>query len=145
MDPDFTDRIDVKDRIAAFKRSLAGRRDVLTRAFDDVRGHVRRAADAIQAAVAAGRPVVPEVDYRTIRDGHVPETTRVAIRRTGCVVVRGVFPVAVASGWFDELGVYLETNRYEEREVEKRSLDLYFSALKAGRRRSSTCIGRSRR
>ena len=133
MDRDSTNSVDVSDEIAAFKRSLAGRRDVLKRAYDDVRGHVARTADAIQAAVAAGRPVVPEVDYRTIRDGHVPETTRVAIRRTGCVVVRGVFPVSVASAWFDELGAYLETNRYEEREVEKRSLDLYFSALKAGR------------
>ena len=38
-----------------------------------------------------------------------------------------------ASDWFAELGEYLETNRYEEREVEKRSLDKYFAALKAGK------------
>ncbi|HZA33565.1 MAG TPA: YbiU family protein [Vicinamibacterales bacterium] len=133
MDRDSIDTVDVSEEIAAFKRSLAGRRDVLKRAYDDVRAHVGRTADAIQAAVAAGKPVVPEVEFRTIRDGQVPEATRVAIRRTGCVVVRGVFPVSVASAWFDELGAYLETNRYEEREVEKRSLDLYFSALKAGR------------
>ena len=30
-------------------------------------------------------------------------------------------------------GEYLETNDYEQREVEKRSLDKYFSALKAGK------------
>jgi hypothetical protein len=133
MDRHSTNTVDVSEEIAAFKRSLAGRRDVLKRAYDDVRGHVGRTADAIQTAVAAGKPVVPEVDFRTVRDGQVPEATRVAIRRTGCVVVRGVFPVSVASAWFDELGAYLETNHYEEREVEKRSLDLYFSALKAGR------------
>src|SRR5215212_2857951 len=89
MDRDSTNTVDVSEEIAAFKRSLAGRRDVLKRAYDDVRGHVGRTADVIQAAVAAGKPVVPDVDFRTIRD--------------------------------------------EEREVEKRSLDLYFSALKAGR------------
>src|SRR5688572_13220450 len=94
MDRDLTNTVDVSEEIAAFKRSLAGRRDVLKRAYDDVRGHVGRTADAIQAAVAAGKPVVPEVDFRTIRDGQVPEATRVAIRRTGCVVVRGVFPVS---------------------------------------------------
>ena len=39
----------------------------------------------------------------------------------------------MASDWFGELGEYLDTNRYEQREVEKRSLDQYFSALKAGK------------
>ena len=76
---------------------------------------------------------MPEVDYRHIKDGHVSDATRAAIRKTGCVVVRGVFPASVASAWFDELGEYLDTNRYEAREVEKRGLDKYFAALKAGR------------
>jgi hypothetical protein len=48
-------------------------------------------------------------------------------------VVRSVFPEAVANDWFAELGEYLERNKYEEREAEKRSLDKYFSALKAGK------------
>ena len=79
------------------------------------------------------RPVVPEVDYRDIRGGSVSEGMRQAIRRTGCAIVRGVFPETVASGWFAELGEYLEANDYEGREVEKRGLDQYFSALKAGK------------
>lgn len=133
MDEDRTNRLEVTDRIAAFKHSLADRRETLARAYKEVKEHVRRAADAIQADAAAGRPVVPEVDYRTIRDGLVSDTTRAAIRRTGCVVVRGVFPPAMASAWFAELGEYLDANRYEAREIEKRSLDQYFSALKAGR------------
>ena len=82
---------------------------------------------------AAGRPVVPRSTTATSSDGNVSDATRAAIRETGCAVVRGVFPAAVASGWFDEVGEYLDDNRYEEREVEKRSLDKYFSALKAGK------------
>jgi hypothetical protein len=124
---------DVSDQIAAFKRSVAPRRGVLERAFTDVKDHVRRAADAIGARVAAGRPVVPEIDYSDIRDGRVPAAARVEIREAGCAVVRGVFPASMASGWFDELGEYLRTNRYEEREIEKRSLDKYFSALESGK------------
>jgi hypothetical protein len=123
----------VTDRIVAFKRSLADRRDALERAYGEVRAHVRQAADAIQADLAAGRPVVPEVEYRDISGGKVSDTTRAWIRSTGCAVVRGVFPPAVATDWFGQLGAYLESNRYEEREVEKRSLDQYFSALKAGK------------
>ena len=125
--------LDVRDRVVAFKRTLAPNRARLTRAFADVKDHVSRAADRILADVAAGRPVVPELDYRDIRKGKVPEALRRSIRSSGCAVVRGVFPERLARDWFAELGEYLETNRYEEREVEKRSLDRYFSGLKAGR------------
>lgn len=123
----------VADQIVAFKRSLAPRREALRRAFDEVKDQVRRAADTIREDLACGRPVVPELDYRDIKSGSVSEGTRQAIRRTGCAVVRGVFPVSVARAWFAELGAYLETNNYEEREIEKRSLDKYFSALNAGK------------
>jgi hypothetical protein len=133
MGQDAAESFDVTDRIVAFKRALAPRRDALARAFVEVRDDVTRAADAILADTAAGRPVVPELEYRHIRDGKVPDSSLAAIRRTGCAVVRGVFPAAVASGWFAELGEYLDTNRYEQREVEKRDLDKYFSGLKAGR------------
>jgi len=124
---------DVKDKVVAFKRAMAPRRDALKAAFQDVRDHVRRRADAVQAAQAAGRQVVPEIAYSDIRDGKVSDATRQAVRQSGCAVVRGVFPEAQARAWFDELGEYLDTNRYEEREVEKRSLDKYFSQLKAGK------------
>jgi hypothetical protein len=127
------EEIDARDRIVAFKRSLAPRRDVLKRAYADVTEHVRRAADKVREDVASGRPVVPELEYRDIKDTNVQEATRQAIRKTGCAVVRGVFPVDVARDWFAELGEYLKGNRYEQREVEKRSLDKYFSALKAGK------------
>ena len=133
MHPKATNELDVSDRIVAFKRSLAPQRDALKRAFVEVKDHVSRAVEAIRADAAAGRPVVPEVDYRDINENKVSDETRIAIRKTGCAVVRGVFPASVASGWFAELGAYLETNHYEEREIEKRSLDKYFSALKAGK------------
>ena len=128
-----TDAIDVTGRIVAFKRSLAPRREVLTRAFGEVTDHVRRAADAIRTDAEAGRPVVPEIAYGDIRDGKVPDAITAAIRKTGCAVARGVFPSQVASDWFAELGEYLAANRYEERETEKRGLDKYFAALKAGK------------
>ena len=125
--------VDVRDQIVAFKRRLAPNRERLKQAYEDVKGHVSRSVDRILKDVAAERPVVPELDYRDIRDGTVSDATRQSIRNSGCAVIRGVFSAARASDWFAELGEYLETNRYEEREVEKRSLDKYFSALKAGK------------
>jgi hypothetical protein len=124
---------DVSSQIAAFKRSLLPRRQALARAFSEVKEHVRRASDAIRDKAARGQKVVPDLEFREIESGTVSEETRAWIREAGCAVVRGVVPSSVASGWFDDLGEYLDINRYEEREVEKRSLDRYFSALKAGK------------
>jgi Gig2-like len=124
---------DVGDRIVAFKQAMAPRRAELKRAFGEVRDHIARAAGTIQAEQAAGRPVIPEIAYGDIAAGAVGDEAKAAIRRTGSAIVRGVYPQDVADGWFAELCDYLDTNHYEEREVEKRSLDKYFSALKAGK------------
>jgi len=125
--------VDVRDQITAFKRKLAPRREVLNRAYEDVRDYVKRAVDIVLREVAAGRAVVPELNYPDIRNDSVPEAIRQSIRNTGCAVVRGVFRADVAHDWFAEVGEYLEMNYYEQLEVEKRSLDKYFSALKAGK------------
>jgi Protein of unknown function (DUF1479) len=125
-------QVDVSNQIIAFKRKLAPRREALKRAYADVRDHVKRAADIILRDVDAGRTVVPELDYRDIRNNTVPDAIRQLIRSTGCAVVRGVFPADLARDWFAEIGEYLERNHYEQQEVEKRGLDKYFSALKAG-------------
>jgi hypothetical protein len=125
--------IDVRDQIIAFKRALAPRREVLKRAYAEVRDYVNRAVDIVLKEAAAGRAVVPELDYRDIRNNTVPEATRQSIRKSGCAVVRGVFPAELAGEWFAQVGEYLEMNHYEELEGEKRSLDKYFSALKAGK------------
>ena len=133
IDAGSASEFDVNDQIVAFKRRMAPRRDVLKGAFADVRDHVSRAVDRIRTDSAAGRPVVPELAFSEISSGTVADATRAAIRRTGCAIVRGVFPEGQASDWFAEVGRYLEDNDYEGREIEKRSLDQYFSKLKAGK------------
>jgi Protein of unknown function (DUF1479) len=124
---------DVRDQIVAFKRKLLPRREDLKRAYAEVKDHVNRAVDIVRREVAAGRAVVPEIDYRDIRNNTVAEGIRQSIRKSGCAVVRGVFPGHLAGEWFAQVGEYLETNNYEQLEGEKRSLDKYFSALKAGK------------
>jgi Gig2-like len=124
---------DVRDRVVAFKRSMTPRREALKRAYADVTDHVRRAVETVLSNAAAQRPVVPEISYADIKGNNVQDVSRQAIRKAGCVVVRGVFPPSLARDWFIQIGEYLEANHYEEREVEKRSLDKYFSALKAGK------------
>jgi hypothetical protein len=125
-----TSDFDVTDQIIAFKRSLSPRRGVLRKAFTEVTEHIERSVEAIRAAAAVGQPTIPEISYDQIRDGKVSAKVGADVRRTGCAVVRGVFPRAVASGWFDELGEYLEVNRYEERWAERSHLDKYFTEVK---------------
>ena len=124
---------DVSDEIVAFKHRIRPRKAELKKAFDDVRDFVKREAAAIQSDDAAGRPVVPELAYKDIEAGKVSDAAKKSIRKHGCAVVRGVFPASQATEWFEEVGTYLQENRYEEKEIEKRSLDKYFSALKAGK------------
>src|SRR6185295_16986853 len=119
---------DVAGQIVAFKRKMAPKSDVLRRAYDDVRGEVMRAADRIRTDNAAGRPTVPELSYADIKTGKVSDATRAAIRKSGVTIIRGVFPATQGTEWFEEVGRYLEDNDYEKKEVEKRSLDKYFSA-----------------
>ena len=84
---------DVSDQIVAFKRELAPRRAELKRAFAEVRDHIARAADAIQADRAAGRLGDPRDRLSpTSPPARSATTTRAAIRRTGCAIVRGVYP-----------------------------------------------------
>lgn len=131
MQPKPADTLDVTDKIIAFKRSLAPRKGELKRAFDEVSAHIEHEVEAIRTATAAGRAVIPEIGYDAIRDGKVSPALGEAVRRSGCAIVRGVFPRAVASGWFDEVGEYLESNKYEARWAERGNLDKYFAEVKS--------------
>jgi len=133
MHAETSDGDGVSKAIVAFKRRMAPRRDTLKRAFGEAKDHISRAADSIRKESAGGRTVIPEIEYSDIRDSSVLEAARASIRKTGCAIVRGVFPQSQASDWFAEVGAYLEANDYDKLEVEKRSLDKYFSALKAGK------------
>ncbi len=56
--------VDVREQIIRFKRKLAPNRAALKRAFASAKDQISRAADLILREVAAGRAVVPELEYR---------------------------------------------------------------------------------
>jgi hypothetical protein len=64
-------------------------------------------ADVEQSPTSA----VPAVAFDELE--LLPTSTVDAIRRRGCVVVRGTFDRAEAEEWDDEIGRYLEANRFE--------------------------------
>jgi hypothetical protein len=123
----------IKDQIVKTKRALGAGSSRLKEAFRRIEDRIRRETEIIKAEIAARRSPLPEVDFKTVKDDKVPEATRNAIRRRGFAVIRGVYPKAQAEEWNEELGRYIDENRYYEKAEKKRGLDKYFSQLDSAR------------
>lgn len=120
--------IDISDYVRTTRRELSALNEV-PGSFEQLAGEMRRETDAIVSAQAAGRSVVPEVQYRDIERNSVPARAIEAIRHRGCAIIRGVFPAAQATAWNEELGDYLDQNSYIDRAREKVGMDTYFGDL----------------
>ncbi len=67
----------------------------------------------IEAAKARGEQVWPVVDYADIAAGAVSDDALAAVRRRGCLVVRGHFPEQTALDWDAALVDYVERNDFD--------------------------------
>lgn len=105
---------DVGAAIRAAKARLRGQIGDVTAVFAEAEAAMRAEAAAVAADRAAGRPVWPVVRFGDIAAGTVPVATADAIRRRGCVVVRGTFPRERAEGWDASLASYADQNGFAE-------------------------------
>jgi hypothetical protein len=105
---------DVGAAIQAAKARLRGQIGDVAAVFAEAEAAMRAEAAAVAAERAAGRPVWPVVRFGDIAAGTVPAATADAIRRRGCVVVRGTFPRERAEGWDAALASYADQNRFAE-------------------------------
>lgn len=120
---------DPRPYIAETKRRLRARQDVAA-SLSALTERVRQEIDAVLDEIARGGTGIPELPYDAIAEGTVTGAEREAIRRTGCVIIRGVFPRAQAEAWNRELGDYIDANDYYTKAKAKAGLDKYFSDLK---------------
>ena len=104
----------VRSAISAMKSEVRSQMDVAD-VFADVRDAMEAESAEIRSADDRGASVIPEIGYDQIESNSVPDETIREIHRRGCVIVRGVFERSQAERWNDEIGEYLETNRYAER------------------------------
>ena len=86
----------------------------------------------IRRAHAHGRDVIPVVPFADIASGAVDPHAVTAIRTHGAVVIRGVFDPQQARDWNDEIGAYLDANRFTDR-LHARAEDRYFGNLASGK------------
>jgi hypothetical protein len=105
---------DVGAAIQAAKARLRSQIGDVAAVFAEAEAAMRAEAAVVAADRAAGRPVWPVVRFGDIAAGTVPAATADAIRRRGCVVVRGTFPRERAEGWDAALAGYADQNRFAE-------------------------------
>lgn len=114
---------------AHLRRQLGDPRDAFAVATADMQVAVDEIV-AERESSAEGASVVPTVDFSDVATGRVDATTREAIARRGCVVVRRTFPRDQAVAWDGEVAAYLERNEFAagDRSVD----DGIFAGLAAG-------------
>lgn len=103
---------DVPAAIGAAKAELRAQIGDVDAAYRRVLDHLTPLIDEVVALRDAGRPVWPELDYARIAAGDVTDAEREAIRRRGCLVVRGHFPRDEALAWDRRLEEYVDANDF---------------------------------
>jgi hypothetical protein len=124
-----TKNFDTAPFIAQAKRDIKSNNEV-EKAFNNIRDRIRRAVDDVVDQQAKTAAVVPEISYAAVSENKVSKADIDAIRQRGCAIVRDVFSRQKAEDWNNELGDYLDSNRYLEHAREKAGLDDYFGDLK---------------
>ena len=109
----------VKESIAKTKRALGASSAKLKDAFRRLEDRIKREAEIIQEVVASGRSPLPEVEFASVKAGKVSDDKLGEIRKRGFAIIRGVFPRAQAEEWNEQLGRYIEDNKYYEKAAKK--------------------------
>ena len=99
---------------SALRARIAASGRTVEEVFAVVEDRVRVEVEAVEADLAAGCTVWPEIEYADIAAGRVSPEQVAAVQRRGCVVVRGHFPHEQALQWDRDILDYVEANRFFE-------------------------------
>ena len=109
---------DLPAAVHQVKDALRARIEASGRTVHEVLGvmeaRVRARVAEIAANNASGTTAWPVIDYADIKAGTVTPGEIAALRRRGCLVVRGHFSRDQALGWDQEIVGYAERNRFFE-------------------------------
>jgi hypothetical protein len=119
--------------IQAKKRQARLQIGDVERVLAEVENDLRTEVEGIAASRGRGESIIPELDYRLVREGKVPDAVKAKIRRRGAAVVRNVFPRSQAEAWNDSIGDYLARNDYVNKAATRDAGDRYFTSLKSSR------------
>ena len=104
--------------LPALLEDLGLSRDDVVELFAELTERITAEVEAVEAEHRAGA-VWPTAEFADVAAGRVDDATAEAVRRRGCVVVRGNFERAQAVDWDRGVGDYLAVNGFEERFAER--------------------------
>nr|WP_315428706.1 YbiU family protein [uncultured Albidiferax sp.] len=119
--------LDFHNQIIAAKRQLRAQIPDLKERFDALTRNIEAQVETIERERAQGLQPVPDVQFSQLDTLDAAQIAR--IKQRGCLVIRGVFDPARVAQWNADLASYISDNHYLDKEVSKRGIDKYFSAL----------------
>lgn len=104
----------IREVKAAIRARIEASGRTVEEVFAVVEAAVRERVDEIVAAKLRGESVWPVVEYADIESGRVTPEQLAALKRRGCLVVRGHFPREQALAWDGDIVDYVESNQFFE-------------------------------
>ncbi len=100
--------------------------------FREVESEMRHKVDEIARERAAGRPVIPTLQYSDVAAGSVSPELVKQVKARGACVIRKTFEPEQAKAWDDGIAKYVEENRLDEK-LANAAEDKYFGTLAAAK------------
>ncbi|MET0417423.1 MAG: DUF1479 domain-containing protein [Actinoplanes sp.] len=104
----------IREIKSALRARIAASGRTVEEVFAVVESRLRAEVEEIEAARARGEQIWPVVDYADIARGTVTADQLAALRRRGCLVIRGHFPREQALAWDSSIVDYVESNQFFE-------------------------------
>ena len=122
---------DIQQQIQDAKKHLCADPAQLKHSFEEVRDYIRQESDEIQRLAAAGKAIIPELNYQDLANGNISDSQIAEIKKRGCAIIRQVFPRDQVEQWNQEISDYITDNDYLAKLETKKGLDQYFSQLQS--------------
>ncbi|BDT69344.1 putative protein YbiU [Comamonadaceae bacterium OS-1] len=119
--------LNFQSQIIAAKRQLRAQIPDLKERFEALTRNIEAQVETIERERAQGLQPVPEVQFSQLDTLDAAQIAR--IKQRGCLVIRGVFKPERVAQWNATLADYITDNHYPDKQVSKRGIDKYFSAL----------------
>ena len=124
---------EIETKIIEAKKLLQNQSGDYKKIFKDIQKYISNEVSQIQELIKNGKPVIPEIEFKSLKDKCINPLIIQNIKKRGCVIIRNVFNKEIISHWNEDLEKYIDKNNYYEDQKEKAGIDQYFSELKSGK------------
>tara|TARA_B110000116_G_C16725150_1_gene531029 strand:- start:14 stop:1267 length:1254 start_codon:yes stop_codon:yes gene_type:complete len=124
---------EIESKIIKAKKLLRNKSEDYKKNFKDIQKYISNEVSEIQELIKNDKPVIPEIEFKSLKDNNINSQIVEDIKKRGCIIIRNVFDKEIISQWNEDLEKYIDKNNYYEDQKEKAGIDQYFSELKSGK------------